>query len=292
MPVPRAVDRDRGFHVACTTAGPMASKRERKASQEVLVAVARSTAVIRIEPGDWGAAPIEEIAAVLRSAAAELTMHIPDLPPTAILVEHTSGHPFALYHRSDHNEHLVRLSPRGRHWYQFAYEFSHELCHILCDHARYRHREERWFEESLCELASIFTLRRMAISWRRSPPYATWAAHASDFQEYVDDLLEESHRQLPAGVQLKDWYRANAEYVRLNAWDREKNELVASCLLPTFEERPEGWGAIPHLYPAGCGPVESFELHIRGWLRRTPDTLRPLIRAIADKFGIALHAMA
>jgi hypothetical protein len=265
--------------------------------------VGRSAVVIRIEPGGWGAARVEEIAAVLRSVAGELTMHIPDLLPIALLVEHTSGHPFTLYHRSDHNEHVVRLSARGRHWYEFAYEFSHELCHILCDHARYRHREERWLEESLCELASIFTLRRMAISWRRSPPYTTpahsasgmrasWAAHASDFQEYVDDLLEESHRRLPAGVQLRDWYRANAEYLRSNAWDREKNELVASCLLPAFEERPEGWGAVPHLYPSSSGPIDSFELHLRGWLRRTPDRLRPLIRAIADKFGIALDAMA
>jgi hypothetical protein len=257
-----------------------------------MIAVACSTVVIRIDPRGWGEARPEEIAAVLNSAAHELVMHVPELPPIPILVEPTSGHPFTLYHRSQGNEHVVRLSARDRHWYEFAYEFPHELCHILCDHARYRHREERWFEESLCELASIFTLKRMAISWRRSPPYASWADHASDFREYADDLLEESHRQLPAEMQLKDWYRANAECLRLNAWDREKNELVASCLLSAFEDRPEGWGAIPYLYPSGCGPIESFDLHLTGWLRRTPDPLRSFVRAIAEKFGMAPDAIA
>jgi hypothetical protein len=253
---------------------------------------AHSTVVIRIEPGGWGDARPDEIAAVLDSAAREVVVHIPKLPPTPILVEPASGHPFTLYHRSQGDEHMVRLSARDRHWYEFVYEFSHELCHILCDHARYRHREERWFEESLCELASIFILRRMAVSWRRSPPRASWANHADNFREYADDLLAEDHRQLPGGVQLKDWYRANAEYLRLNAWDREKNELVASCLLSVFEDRPEGWGAVPYLYPSGGGPVQSFELHLRGWLRRAPDPLRPLIRAVADRFGIALGATA
>jgi len=257
-----------------------------------VVAVARPTLAMRIAPQGWGDARAEEVAAVLRSAASELIGRISRLPPIPILVEPTSGHPFTLYGRSPDNEHVVRLSAKGRHWYQFAYEFAHELCHILCDHARYRYREERWFEESLCELASIFTLRRMAISWRRSAPYANWAEDASDLQEYVDDLLEESHRQMPVGMQLKDWYRVNAEHLRLTPWDREKNELVASCLLPAFEKRPEGWGAIPYLNPSGRCPVESFESHLAGWLRRTPGTLRPFVRGLADMFGARLNAVA
>lgn len=254
--------------------------------------VAAPNPAIRVEPGDWGNARVAEVAAVLASATAEITDHVPGLPPISVLVQHTSRHPVTLYGRSENNEHIVRLSARGRHWYQFAYEFGHELCHILCDHARYRHREEGWFEESLCELASLFTLRRMAVSWRRSPPCPAWARHATDLQEYVDDLLAEPHRQLPAGMQLKDWYRANAEDLRFHPWDRERNELVATCLLPEFEERPEGWGAIPHVSPSGSRPIESFEAYLEGWLRRTPRQRRPFVTAVADRFGIALDPTA
>ncbi len=257
-----------------------------------MTGVSSAAVSIRVPAGGWGRARVEDIAAVLESAAGELMMHAPGLPPIAILVEPATGHPFTLYGRTQDDEHLVRLSARGRHWYQFVYEFSHELCHILCDHARYRYREERWFEESLGELASIFTLRRTAISWRQSPSRPDWARCASDLQDYVDDLLAESHRQLPPGMQLKDWYRANSEYLRLNAWDREKNELVASCLLPVFEERPEIWEAIPHLYPRVRRPMESFEALVAGWLRRTPARLRPPVRTVAEHFGIVLEVTA
>ena len=287
---PRA--RTERFQGEVAAAGGILSPEEQRASRKIVIAMARSTLIMRIEPQGWGDAHAEEIAAVLDSAASELIRHIPELPPIPILVEPTDRHPFTLYGRSQGNEHVVRLSAKDRHWYQFAYEFSHELCHILCDHARYRYREERWFEESLCELASVFTLKRMAVSWRRSPPYPDWADHASDLQEYVDDLLEESHRQLPADMQLKDWYRVNAEWLRLNPWDREKNELVASRLLPAFEDEPEAWGAVPYLSPSGCRPVESFELYLAGWLRRTPDPLRRFVRAVAEEFGMAPDATA
>jgi hypothetical protein len=248
--------------------------------------------VIRVEPGEWGRARPAEIAAVLTWAGAEILSHIPELPPIPIVVEHSHGHPMTLYGRSEQNEHRVRLSARGRHWYQFAYEFAHELCHILCDHTRYRHREEGWFEESLCELASIFTLRRMGVSWRESPPFPGWARQAGEIQEYVSELLAEPHRQLPPGVQLRDWYRAQAQQLRLYPWDRGRNELVATCLLPAFEERPEGWRTIRYLSPPGDRPIASFSLYLAGWLRRAPRELRPFVADLAGRFGFGLEAIS
>ena len=65
---------------------------------------------------------------------------------------------------------VVQLTARDRKWSKFAYQFSHEFCHLLSGHDRLRDNPNQWFHESLCELASVFTLRQMAKQWLISPP--------------------------------------------------------------------------------------------------------------------------
>ena len=62
-------------------------------------------------------------------------------------------------------------SARDRKWAKFGYQFSHEFCHVLSNYENLKANPNNWFHEAICELASVFTLRRMAERWPTHPPY-------------------------------------------------------------------------------------------------------------------------
>ena len=64
---------------------------------------------------------------------------------------------------------VIRLNCPDLHWANFAYQFTHELCHVVTNYRA--ENRQAWFDEVICELASIATLRLMAKSWRVCPPF-------------------------------------------------------------------------------------------------------------------------
>ena len=76
-----------------------------------------------------------------------------------------SDDPITPYRPSRQGPFTVFLAARDDYWCQFAYQFSHELCHVLSDYERLGEGPNGWFHEAICELASVFTLRRMAERW-------------------------------------------------------------------------------------------------------------------------------
>ncbi|MCP6756902.1 hypothetical protein NL533_35270, partial [Klebsiella pneumoniae] len=75
--------------------------------------------------------------------------------------------------RNDAREIVLKLDTSNTFWSQYAYQFAHEFCHVLCG---YREDDPgtQWFEETLCETASLFVLRAMAREWKTAPPYPHW----------------------------------------------------------------------------------------------------------------------
>ena len=104
-----------------------------------------------------------------------------------------------------------------------------------------------WFHEALCELAAVFTLRRMAERWPVNPPYRNWATYAASLAEYVDELLHQRDRQLPLGMTLPDWLVSWEATLRTNRYQRSANATAAYLLLPILEDEPEGWNTVAHL---------------------------------------------
>ena len=71
-------------------------------------------------------------------------------------------------------------------WSQIAYQFSHEFCHLLIGNPV--PQKMRWFEESICELSSLFFMEQLAIVWAKSgilghPEYA------GSFISYCDNRM-------------------------------------------------------------------------------------------------------
>src|ERR1700756_4796293 len=93
--------------------------------------------------------------------------------------------------------HRGALLARDTHWAQYAFQFAHELCHALANFASnserlqlYPPQANLWLEESLCETASLFTLRAMSRSWRTEPPNPAWRNYAPCLDDYAEQRLE------------------------------------------------------------------------------------------------------
>lgn len=247
---------------------------------------------IDVAPGNWGRADVRDIAQVLESAAGELLTHVgSSRGEISIRVIPRSGPPKVLYERGVDGQYVIQLSARDERWFQYVFQFSHELCHVL---SNFDHKEaigeakvdegNQWFEEALCETASLFTLRRLAAVWESNPPTPNWAGYASTFSAYAGHLMGQAHRQLPAGQSLRDWYAQNRASLRESPYLREKNELVAASLLPLFEADPELWRSVAYLNPAKTSAGKPFAHYVADWQAASPDKTLP--DQVIDLFGL------
>ena len=64
----------------------------------------------------------------------------------------------------------VWISARDTYRRQYAYESVRELCHIMANLDRVRHDRHTRFEESICELTSLFAPDRLSGEFHRRPP--------------------------------------------------------------------------------------------------------------------------
>ena len=110
---------------------------------------------------------------MLDSAGRELGQFFPDYKIEPIVVTRGHSGPITLFHRNDRGEIVVRLDTEKTYWSQYAYQFAHEFCHVLCGF-KPGYEGNKWFEETLCETASLYVMRGMSRTWKTSPPYANW----------------------------------------------------------------------------------------------------------------------
>jgi hypothetical protein len=230
---------------------------------------------------DWNGARPQDVEAVLRSAGRALLRHAPQaaIPPLEI---RPRGGPIVLFERTPTGAVRMHLNTGGNLWSQYAFQFGHELCHVLCRFDRDR-TAHKWFEESLCETASLFVLRRMAEEWSHDPPYPNWRTYAPRLADYAEKRLAAS--PLHAGDSLAEWFRAHHDRLVSRPTDREQNLAVASALLPLFEARPSRWAAVEWLNAGGPQEPRPFREHLLDWRRHAPPAHAADIEAIAAAFG-------
>ncbi|MEZ6056083.1 MAG: hypothetical protein R3C01_05195 [Planctomycetaceae bacterium] len=225
-----------------------------------------------------------DVRAVLEATASEFWSQTPDrkIPP---IIVHPQGGPIVYFQRGPDQEYSVHLDTGERYWGQYVYQFSHELCHILCQYDRDPHGQ-KWFEESLCELASIDTLRRMGNNWKQTnlPKYLKdFAPHLTT---YAADRIEKG--QLDAEQTLARWYAVHRQELEETATNRELNTVVAVALLPLFEANPKAWRAVPYLNVATPKGPQTFVEYLSDWKQNCPEESQSVVDSIAEKFGLTL----
>lgn len=160
------------------------------------------------------------------------------------------GHPMCL----DGNK-IVFLSTVGNtFWAQNAYQLSHELCHHFIK-KKAPTGNNSWFEESICELASIYFLSEIAFIWSTSTNN-TKSSYSSSITDYFSnlqvDLLNIDLKQL--GVHSSALYKA----MNANPELRYENRFIANKLLPIFQETPTLWEDIYLIRKLHIKDLNSF----------------------------------
>ncbi len=239
---------------------------------------------IRVARKGWGGDDGNGVKKILDSTANELWILFPKRTLDPIYVRRSHDGPIVLFKRSPKGEHQVKLDIEDLHWSQYAFQFGHEVCHILCNY-RDRKNPNKWFEESLCELASLFVLRRMAKTWKTSSN-RFWRSYAPSHDQYAQQRIDAS--TLPKGKTLAKWYRENEPALRANATDRKKNNIVAVVLLPLFEKQPQQWQALSAMNKGNAKPKESFKDYLIRWRANAPKQHKSFIDDIAKQFDIKL----
>lgn len=243
---------------------------------------------IALDPGDWGDADPHRILLVLRATATELQRYFPSAPGETIHIRHAEGVPMVLYATGAGGARMVQLTARGSAWETYIYEFGHEFCHI---EAHYEHRvgtpleAHQWFEESLCETASLFALRALAQRWQTDPPWPEARREAPLLADYANMLLNEPHRQ--GSVSLSRWVAGHEELLLHDPYQRPLNEYVANRLLALFETHPQGWASLQYLNAPVDAATPSFDGYLRQWYHAVPVTQRPFMSQLLALFEVA-----
>lgn len=247
-----------------------------------LAAASAAQPSIRVEAGDWGAASVQDIEAVLQSVADVMLPDFPAHRALRVVVRSSAGGPRVLASKSAHGEHQVLLNVRDTRWDQFAYQFAHELCHIVSnyDNLPIEGRAHQWFEEAVCEAVSVVALQRLAVQWQHAAPHPGWAGYAPAFADYARHLKHSEHRRL-AGESMASWYGRHAHQMARDPYLRHKNQVVAAALVALFQTG--GLQAVGHLNVQAAG-ASSFDAYLAAWHDCCPESQRPLVREVIELF--------
>jgi hypothetical protein len=250
---------------------------------------------IHVQPNGFGKANPADITAVLQSAGSEIWRHCPRTQLVGIDIYHLADHPQTDFKRTPSGRISIGLTSQDTYWAQYSFQFAHEFCHTLANFSnnprrsvRYPRTANLWLEESLCETASLFTLRAMSRSWQTAPLYPDWRDYAPSLNDYAQQRLTLPKHQLPAGTSFLGWFQEHQDALRQNSAMRDQNTIIALQLLPIFEAEPRGWEALAFLNRGSRNPNQSLPQHLAEWRSQCPEDLRPFITRLAAVFAVKL----
>lgn len=240
---------------------------------------------IRINPLNWGTARVIDLQKVLESVVHVMDSYFESKIDSDITVKHDQiDGPMVLYSRGSNGEYQVLLSVKDTFWAQYSYQFSHEYCHIRTNYID-GHAKTKWFEETICELASLFTLRRMSEVWKISPPYKNWSDYNSALYDYAENLTTDEDLKLPDGVEFLEWFKANLSALENDQYMREANAIIAIKLLSIFEANTKLWLAVTYLNTWVITGDDNIYQLFDNWLSCVPNELKPVVNILAHEFG-------
>lgn len=243
----------------------------------------------RVGTDGWGRASTAEVEAVLRSAAGQLWTYFPDRRIEPFVVLRGYEGPIVHYQRNVLGEIVMKLDTHDLYWCQYAYQFGHEFCHILSNFDD-DWKGNNWFEETMCETASLFVLRRLAREWEERPPYPNWKSYAPQFRQYAGDVMDS--RSQVGSAHLGDFFRKHRRELEATPRDRALNGAMAVVLLGIMEGAPASWEAMSWLNSSPSRPGETFPAYLEKWWLAVPPKHKPFVEEIIRRFDLPLPGSA
>lgn len=228
-----------------------------------------------------------DVKAVIDSAIPELWRHFPGRKLEPFFIQRGHDGPIVHYQRNAMKEIVMKLDTQDLYWCQYVYQFGHEFCHILSGFDD-DWKGNLWFEESLCETASLYLLRRLATAWAKKAPYENWRDYAPRFAEYAQDVMDR-RVNLPDS-QMAGFYQRHKDDLEKNPTDRELNGTLSLFLLRQIETAPALWESITWLNSAPSQKGETLAAYFLKWRNAAPTRCRGFVETIARKLGQPLPA--
>jgi len=241
----------------------------------------------RVETAGFEASEAD-IRAVLDSAVRELWRFFPGHQIEPLVVVRGRSAPIALYDRNERGEIVVHLNTERTFWCQYAYQFSHEFCHVLCGF-KAGYQGNRWFEETLCETASLFVMRRMSRTWKDSPPYGHWKDYRDSLREYADDVIRNRDQVCEIYSKgLPEFYRTHRATLENEPGSRELNGAMSLVFLQLFEQQPQRWESVRWLNSTPASEGDTFAVFLQKWHDAVPAKHRLFVKQVAALYGVAI----
>lgn len=140
-------------------------------------------------------------------------------------------------------QHLILLSTKNNRWCQWVYQFAHEYCHHLIDGTLSGEWSNLlWFEETICELSSIYNLGKM-IGFCDSNGLQSYAPHV---KEYHENLLTKNKDSFHLGIE-GGWYSEYKTLLSEKEYFRDLYNAMAVQMYPFFLDNPHLWKIIQHI---------------------------------------------
>lgn len=243
----------------------------------------RSLPAFRIVDEGWGDARVEDLSNVTRNVINVFWPLFPNAKLEPFVIMRNRSTPMVHFTRNVRKEIVMDLNVEGRRWSQFAYQFAHEFCHLLAGFDD-DYDGNLWFEESLCEAASLYALRQMASQWRTNPPDPNWQNYANHLDDYANDVVKSREKIQPGA--LAQFYSKHTSTLRTSPGRRSLNGAISLVLLPYFQAVPQRWEAISWLNSTPSPEGESFAAYLDKWLHACPARYQSFVAEISRLFGM------
>lgn len=213
------------------------------------------------DSSQWGGANIPVFVRLLRSVIEEINSLVGVCPNEMLLIQPDLNRGYPECCRSSNGSFIIFLSARGdNNWGQFVYQFAHEYCHRIINGPMDGELETTfWFEESICEMSSLFLIKRLIERWgafqtsssQEGVPSAENEA-LTVLQHYVPLLFIYLHlieqKVPPITIPLHEWLEANMPIISEPEYHRGLYSQIARVLCGLFFSFPDLWKMLPFLH--------------------------------------------
>lgn len=225
----------------------------------------------------WGEGSVNDVIAVLSSCRHCFLKNLDEsiLPQkVCVVIQSECDIPWIKQHKMLDE---IFLTVQDRYWCQYAYQFAHELCHHVINSVYDETSRFGWFEEALCELASLYCLRKMAEEWNSNPPYEHWRDYSESLTKYANIIINCPNNHVE---HFSEWLNQNLPSLYKDRYKRDLNRIVAVKLFDLFFAHPRMWRLIQYL----ANVEYDNALSLVEYLRRLSATVPPELRRELDDF--------
>ncbi|HLW09748.1 MAG TPA: hypothetical protein VKX35_05065 [Fermentimonas sp.] len=140
---------------------------------------------------------------------------------------------------------IILISAKGDYLTNWVFEFSHEYCHHLIDGSMQPEIKGLiWFEETICQLSSLYNLKLIGDQWNQSSDINKLLNYNS-FLKCFNGYLT-NNQLLVDQINHPGWLSAWLPFLSEPKYYRDHYNALAVKMLPLFLENPNLWKIILH----------------------------------------------